>query len=77
MMTFKYLLLLPFLSYLSHVNSLMCYNCGYLELPDGTKKQVTEEFGKIPFCDDFTTNEENTIEANRVSLDFDFHAFCV
>ena len=57
--------------FLSHffvpqVSSLTCFNCGYLELPDGKKVEVTEEFGKIPFCDDFTQNEENTIEAYAV-----------
>ena len=67
-MTFRTLILLTFLSSLSRVNSLLCYNCGYLELPDGKKVNMTEEFGKIPFCDDFTTNHENTVEAYAVSL---------
>jgi len=48
---------------MSYVDCLICYNCGYLELPDGQKVPVTEEFGKIPFCNDFTTDKENTIEA--------------
>ena len=52
--------------FVSKVSSLKCFNCGYLELPDGKKVEVTEEFGKIPFCDDFTQNEENTIEAYAV-----------
>ena len=30
------------------------------------KVNVTEEFGQIPFCDDFTQNEENIIEAYAV-----------
>ena len=66
-MALKTVLFLSFLFSLSVVNALMCYNCGYLELPDGKKVPVTEEFGKIPFCDDFTTNQENTIEAYAVS----------
>lgn len=49
--------------FVPQVSSLTCFNCGYLELPDGKKVEVTEEFGKTPFCDDFTQNEENTIEA--------------
>jgi len=49
--------------FLPQVSSLTCFNCGYLELPDGQKVNVTEDFGKIPFCEDFTQNEENTIEA--------------
>ena len=48
------------------ISCLTCFNCGYLELPNGKKEPVTEEFGKIPFCDDFTQNEENTIEAYAV-----------
>ena len=35
-------------------------------MPDGKKVNVTEEFGLIPFCDDFTQNEENIIEAYAV-----------
>ena len=35
-------------------------------MPDGKKINVTEEFGQIPFCDDFTQNEENIIEAYAV-----------
>jgi predicted small lipoprotein YifL len=76
-MIFKSLLVLTFLSSLSRVNSLMCYNCGYLELPNGDKVAVTEEFGKIPFCDDFTTNEENTVEAYAVSLHLIFIRFII
>ena len=55
-------------SFLPQVSSLTCFNCGYLELPSGEKVPVTEEFGKIPFCEDFTQNEENTIEAAAVRL---------
>jgi len=49
--------------FLPQISSLTCFNCGYLEMPDGKKINVTEEFGQIPFCDDFTQNEENIIEA--------------
>ena len=64
------LILLGLLSSFYEVNSLRCYNCGYLEKPDGEKVPVTEEFGKIPFCDDFTDNQENTIEALTVNTLF-------
>jgi len=49
--------------FLPQVSSLTCFNCGYLELSDGQKVPVTEDFGKIPFCDDFNQSEDNTIEA--------------
>ena len=68
MMVFNALILLTFVSSFSCINSLMCYNCGYLELPDGEKVPVTEDFGKIPFCDDFATNDNNTVVTFPVSL---------
>ena len=71
-MVFKALILLTFMSSFSRINSLMCYNCGYLELPSGEKVPVTEEFGKIPFCDDFATNNNNTVLTYPVSLHCDF-----
>ena len=67
-MVFNALILLTFVSSFSCINSLMCYNCGYLELPDGEKVPVTEDFGKIPFCDDFATNDNNTVVTFPVSL---------
>ena len=35
-------------------------------MPDGSKVPIREEFGKVPFCEDFTTNEENTKMAYHV-----------
>ena len=58
---------LIFFASLARVNCLICYNCGYMELPDGKKVPIEEDpFGKIPFCDDFTSNKENTMVAYPV-----------
>ena len=65
-MIIKIVFLLTFFASLDRVNCLICYNCGYMELPDGKKVPVTEEFGQIPFCDDFTSNKENTMVAYPV-----------
>lgn len=74
-MAFKTLILLTFLSSFTRINSLICYNCGYLELPSGEKVAVTEDFGKIPFCDDFATNQNNTMVAFPVSFHYIFIRF--
>ena len=65
-MLIKLAFLLTFYTSLVQVNCLICYNCGYLEMPDGSKVPIREEFGKVPFCEDFTTNEENTKMAYHV-----------
>ena len=66
MRSIKAFFLLTFFTSLVQVDCLICYSCGYLELPDGKKVPVEEEFGQIPFCDDFTSNKENTMEAYPV-----------
>ena len=47
-------------------DALICYNCGYLELINGTKIALTEEYGDIPFCEDFTSGDTNTVMAKIV-----------
>jgi len=42
---------------------LTCYNCGYLQLTNGTRVPLKEEYGDIPFCDDFASDEGMTIPA--------------
>jgi len=45
-------------------DALKCYSCGYLELINGTKIPLTEDYGTIPFCDDFAEKNETTVEAS-------------
>ena len=47
---------------------LTCYNCGYLQLINGTRIPLKEEYGNIPFCDDFASDEEMTVPAMIVSV---------
>ena len=47
-------------------DALICYNCGYLELINGTKIPLTEEYEDIPFCEDFTSGDTNTVMAKIV-----------
>ena len=56
----KALFLFIVMASLVDVDCLMCYNCGYMELLNGTKIKLNEQFEDVPFCDDFTTNKENT-----------------
>ena len=46
---------------------LTCYNCGYLQLTNGTRIPLKEEYGDIPFCGDFASDEGMTIPAMIVS----------
>ena len=47
---------------------LTCYNCGYLQLTNGTRVPLKEEYGDIPFCDDFASDEGMTVPAMIVSF---------
>lgn len=52
------------------VASFKCYNCGYFELSDGKKIPIHERWDhweEVPFCDDFTPNENNTADVLLVS----------
>ena len=49
-------------------DTLTCYNCGYLQLTNGTRVPLKEEYGDIPFCDDFASDEGMTVPAMIVSL---------
>ena len=64
----KSICLFVVLSFLSNANALVCFNCGYLELINGTKVPLTEDFGVVPFCDDFTSGDKNTEVAMMVSV---------
>jgi len=44
-------------------DTLTCYNCGYLQLTNGTKIPLKEEYGDIPFCNDFASDEGMTVPA--------------
>ena len=46
----------------------MCFNCGYLELVNGTKVPLTEEYGELPFCNDFASGNDNTVMAGIVRI---------
>ena len=46
---------------------LTCYNCGYLQLTNGTRIPLKEEYEDIPFCGDFASGDENTVPAMIVS----------
>ena len=48
---------------------LMCYNCGYMQLINGTKIPLKEEYGDVPFCGDFASDEGMTKPAMIVSLE--------
>ena len=49
------------------VTSLICYNCGYYEHSDGRKTPIEDWGHHVPYCDDFTTNNNNTEVALYVS----------
>ena len=51
---------------MTNIDCLLCFNCGYLQLINGTKIPLKEEYGDIPFCDDFTSSQENTKLAKLV-----------
>ena len=40
------------------VEGLTCYNCGYRMTPDG----MFEALPDLPFCEDFTTTQDNTVQ---------------
>ena len=63
----KVLILLISLTSMANVDCLVCFNCGYLELINGTKIPLTEEYGQIPFCNDFASSKDNTVFAKMVS----------
>ena len=65
-MIFKVLYLFIIASYLKNADALMCFNCGYLELVNGTKVPLTEEYGELPFCNDFASGNDNTVMAKIV-----------
>ena len=50
-------------------DTLTCYNCGYLQLTNGTKIPLKEEYGDIPFCNDFASDEGMTVPAMIVSFE--------
>ena len=51
------------------VESFKCFECGYFELSDGKKVPIYDRWDdmRVPFCNDFTTNANNTKEALLVS----------
>ena len=67
-MIFKVLYLFIIASHLKNVDALMCFNCGYLELVNGTKVPLTEEYGELPFCNDFASGNDNTVMAGIVRI---------
>ena len=67
-MIFKVLYLFIIASYLKNADALMCFNCGYLELVNGTKVPLTEEYGELPFCNDFASGNDNTVMAKIVRI---------
>ena len=67
-MIFKVLCLFIVASYLKNAGALMCFNCGYLELVNGTKVPLTEEYGELPFCNDFASGNDNTVMAKIVRI---------
>ena len=62
----RILIFLSVLISLSNVDALQCYSCGYLELVNGTKVKLTEEYGEVPFCNDFASGDSITVEASMV-----------
>ena len=67
-MIFKVLYLFIIASYLKNADALICFNCGYLELVNGTKVPLTEEYGELPFCNDFASGNDNTVMATIVRI---------
>ena len=51
-------------------DALTCYNCGYLEMMNGTRIPLKEEYEDIPFCGDFASGDEFTVPAMMVSGKF-------
>ena len=64
----KVLYLFIITSYLKNADALICFNCGYLELVNGTKVPLTEEYGELPFCNDFASGNDNTVMASIVRI---------
>ena len=64
----KVLYLFIIASYLKNADALICFNCGYLELVNGTKVPLTEEYGELPFCNDFASGNDNTVMAKIVRI---------
>ena len=64
----KVLYLFIIASYLKNADALICFNCGYLELVNGTKVPLTEEYGELPFCNDFASGNDNTVMAAIVRI---------
>ena len=64
----KVLYLFIIASYLTNADALICFNCGYLELVNGTKVPLTEEYGELPFCNDFASGNDNTVMAAIVRI---------
>ena len=56
-------------------DALICYNCGYLELINGTKVPLEEEYGDIPFCNDFASGDTNTVMAKIVRYTYIFYFY--
>ena len=67
-MIVKVLYLFIIASYLKNADALICFNCGYLELVNGTKVPLTEEYGELPFCNDFASGNDNTVMAKIVRI---------
>ena len=67
-MIFKVLYLFIVAIHLKNADALMCFNCGYLELVNGTKVPLTEEYGELPFCNDFASGNDNTVMAKIVRI---------
>ena len=63
-MIFRALFLLIVLTSMANIDCLMCFDCGYLELVNGTKVPLIEEqFGKVPFCNDFAPDGPRKVAA--------------
>lgn len=74
----RVLLLLFIVPYMANrSDALICYSCGYLELFNGTKIPLTEDFGKIPFCNDFATSDSNTVTAAIVRKIYFLYPSCL
>ena len=67
-MIIKVLYLFMIASHLKNADALICFNCGYLELVNGTKVPLTEEYGELPFCNDFASGNDNTVMAKIVRI---------
>ena len=43
-----------------------CFSCGYMELTNGSKIPLSEDYGEIPFCNDFVDSDVNTVYVGLV-----------